>query len=302
METRAYGRLNSKVVSSARSDWSMTMVSPSCLALCGPSATAVAMLGSPMISAFPNREVTLTRLTEGAGAGEGVWLAGAVVVGAGSRASRRAAPSSAEIVPAATWLKISRCRSFMTLIRKPRLPVCQVTASKHQIATRAKLAGNLGHDGRRDLRHPLPRVHRDHPGAGSDGIPGRPADPPCRRRHRLRDAPRARPHRPSRGGARRPRLRAPRAARGPRADDRGQANRPRPRPAVALGRRAEHVAVDPEPRLLPSSPRPAGELAAPFPRRRRDRVRAYASRRRAHHRRRAALQPGRRPPVEPGDG
>src|SRR5690348_15015933 len=199
METRAYGRLNSKVVSSARSDWSMTIVSQSCLALFGSSATAVAMLGSPMISAFPNRDVTLTRLTEGAGAGEGAWAAGAVVVGAGSRASRRAAPSSAEIVPAATWLKISRCRSFMALIRKQLLPICQVEMSKHQIGAPAKLAGNLGHHARRDLRHPLPRVHRDHPGAGPDGLQRRPADPSRGRRHRLGHAPRARPHRPRRG-------------------------------------------------------------------------------------------------------
>src|SRR5690348_2231256 len=47
-------RLNSKVVSPARSDWSITIVSPSWRARWGPSATVADTEGSPTISVLPN--------------------------------------------------------------------------------------------------------------------------------------------------------------------------------------------------------------------------------------------------------
>ena len=43
----------------------MTIVSPSWRTEWGPSATAYATLGSPMIWALPNREVTFTDLVSG---------------------------------------------------------------------------------------------------------------------------------------------------------------------------------------------------------------------------------------------
>lgn len=53
-----------------------------------------------MISALPNREVTLIAVTAALGVGCGALPA--VAEDADPRSSRRAAPSSAEIVPAAT--------------------------------------------------------------------------------------------------------------------------------------------------------------------------------------------------------
>src|ERR1700694_4653858 len=132
MVTRRWGRLNSKLVSSLMGDCSMTMVSPSWRARCGPSATANATFGSPMISVWPNREMTRTCRTAPT-VGVGAWTAAAAAVeGPGSRASRRAAPSSAVSVPAATWVRISRCRSFMRQIRKHHLLICQVSESNNQ--------------------------------------------------------------------------------------------------------------------------------------------------------------------------
>src|SRR4029077_17052777 len=113
MLMRAYGRLNSKDVPAVIGDCSMYIVSPSCRAECGPSATAKATEGSPMISALPNRVVTSTCLTAtAAGAATGGADCCWAVAGA-SREARRAAPSSGVMLPAATWPKICLRESSM---------------------------------------------------------------------------------------------------------------------------------------------------------------------------------------------
>src|SRR5947209_17912029 len=79
-----------------------------------------------MISVFPNRATTLTCLMPAPAGEAGVGWGVQRTAGSDSMASRRAAPSSAEIFPAATWLKISRRGSFMHQIRNYTLPICQV--------------------------------------------------------------------------------------------------------------------------------------------------------------------------------
>src|SRR5256885_1823771 len=88
-----------------------------------------------MTSVLPNRETILTALTALPGA---VGTAG--VAASASSASMRAAPSSAEIVPEATWVKISRCRSFTPLTSNRTLSICQVANQNHKFRTPDKLA------------------------------------------------------------------------------------------------------------------------------------------------------------------
>src|SRR5216683_1316584 len=74
--------------------------------------------------------VTRTRrVPEGAawnGGGAGRDAPAGLADSTDSRESRRAAPSSAEILPEATWFRISRLRSFMSQIRTYDLPICQL--------------------------------------------------------------------------------------------------------------------------------------------------------------------------------
>src|SRR5712691_3615614 len=84
----------------------------------------VAVLALPIALATRTR-----RVLEGAGwnaGGAGRDAPAGLADSTDSRESRRAAPSSAEILPEATWLRISRLRSFMSQIRTGDLPVCQV--------------------------------------------------------------------------------------------------------------------------------------------------------------------------------
>src|SRR6266851_1737850 len=69
------------------------------------------------------------RVPEGAawnGGGAGRDAPAGLADSTDSRESRRAAPSSAEILPEATWFRISRLRSFMSQIRTYHLPICQL--------------------------------------------------------------------------------------------------------------------------------------------------------------------------------
>src|SRR5438270_11211300 len=89
-----------------------------------------------MTSVLPKRATILISFT--ALAGSASRAAGA---GSDSMPARRAAPSSGLMVPEATWLKISRLRSFTHQIRKLSLPICQVWLPKHHVRTQNKLAG-----------------------------------------------------------------------------------------------------------------------------------------------------------------
>src|SRR5437899_323800 len=84
MTTRPWGRTNSKLGSSLTGVCSKTIVSPSWWARWGPSATAVATVGSPMISVLPKRDMTLTCVT----ASDRDRAAAAGASAAGARADR----------------------------------------------------------------------------------------------------------------------------------------------------------------------------------------------------------------------
>ena len=100
---------NVNVSSSWKGTCSITIVLPSRRTRWGPSATAVATVGSATTSALPNWETTLTEAAFGAGckaAGAGRSRVAVPAAFSDASSSSRAAPSSAVMVPVRTWFRI----------------------------------------------------------------------------------------------------------------------------------------------------------------------------------------------------